>query len=162
MDATPACDHLRADHRLMEEHLDRLLAALSNISPELVPDICSTIANLQRLEELHFEKEESLFYPMLRSAYPDLLAQMDLQHQDIREVEQHVAEMLADAPELPEVRWLEEVRRSGTELYDRIQHHIVDEEDQLLRVAGSHLTPDQQETLASAFQQIQARMSATK
>jgi len=73
------------------------------------------MATLRRLGELHFEKEESLFYPMLRRAYPDLLAQMDLQHEDIREVEQHVAEMLADAPELPEVRWLDEIRRSGTD-----------------------------------------------
>ena len=83
---------------------------------------------------------------------------MDLQHQDIREVEQHVAEMLADAPELPDVRWLDEVRRSGTELYDRIQHHIIDEEDQLFRVAGSHLSPDEQETLTRAFEKIQSRM----
>jgi hypothetical protein len=95
-----------------------------------------------------------LFYPKLRPAFPHLLAQMDLQHQDIREVEQHVAELLADPPEPPEARWRDELRRYGTELYDRIQHHIVDEEDQLLRVAGSYLTPDDQETLASAFKQI--------
>jgi hemerythrin-like domain-containing protein len=142
----------------MEVYLDRLLAALSHITPALVSDICSTMTNLQRLEALHFEKEESLFYPRLRPAFPDLLVQMDLQHQDIREVEQHVAGMLADAPELPDVRWLDEVRRSGTELYDRIQHHIIDEEDQLFRVAGSHLSPDEQETLARAFEKIQSRM----
>jgi hemerythrin-like domain-containing protein len=143
----------------MEEYLDRLLDALSHISPALVSDICSTMTNLQRLEALHFEKEESLFYPKLRPAFPDLLAQMDLQHQDIREVEQHVAGMLADAPELPKVRWLDELRRSGAELYDRIQHHIVDEEDQLFRVADTYLTPDEQETLTSAFKKIQSRMS---
>ena len=70
-----------------------------------------------------------------------------------------VAEMLADTPEIPEQRWLDELRRSGVELYDRIQHHIVDEEDQLFRVAGSHLTPDDQETLASAFKKIQSGKS---
>ena len=75
---------------------------------------------------------------------------MDLQHQDIREVEQHVVGMLAAVPELPEVRWLDEVRRSGAELYDRIQHHIIDEEDQLFRVADTQLTLDEQETLALA------------
>src|SRR5688500_8917988 len=98
MHATPAYDHLREDHRQMEVYLDRLLAALSHITPALVSDICSTMRNLQRLEALHFEKEESLLYPSLRPTFPDLLAQMDLQHQDIREVEQHVAGMLADAP----------------------------------------------------------------
>jgi hemerythrin-like domain-containing protein len=143
----------------MEKYLDRLLAALSHLSPEVVSDVRSAMTSLQRLETLHFEKEESLFYPMLRPAYPDLLAQMDLQHQEIREVEQHVAEMLAGPPETPEARWLDELRRSATELYDRIQHHIVDEEDQLLRLAGSHLTPDDQETLASAFKKIQSQVS---
>src|ERR1700724_924062 len=72
--ATPACDHLRQDHRQMEEYLDRLLAALSHISPELVPDVRGAVTSLQRLETLHFEKEESLFYPKLRPVYPDLLA----------------------------------------------------------------------------------------
>ena len=159
MTATPACDNLRQDHRQIEEYLDRLLAALSPICPERVSDIRSAVESLQRLEALHFEKEESLFYPMLRPAFPDLLAQMDLQHQDIREVERQVAEMLADTPEIPEQRWLDELRRSGAELYDRIQHHIVDEEDQLLRLAESHLTPDDQEKLASAFKKIHSRMS---
>ena len=143
----------------MEEYLDRLLAALSHISPELVSDVRGAVTSLQRLETLHFEKEESLFYPKLRSAFPDLLARMDLQHQDIREVEQHVAEMLADTPEIPEQRWLDELRRYGVELYDRIQHHIIDEEDQLLRLAASHLTPDDQETLGSAFMKIQSGIS---
>jgi hemerythrin-like domain-containing protein len=159
MDATPACAHLREDHRQMEEYLDRLLAALSHISPELVSDVRSAVMSLQCLEALHFEKEESLFYPSLRTAFPDLLVQMDQQHQDIREVEKHVAEMLADPPEIPEARWLEELRRWCAELYDRNQHHIVDEEDQLFRVAGSHLSPEVQEMLASAFEKIQSRMS---
>jgi len=157
--ATPACDHLRQDHRQIEEYLDRLLAVLSHISAELVSDVRGLVTGLQRLETLHFKKEESLFYPKLRPAFPDLLAQMDLQHQDIREVEQHVAEMLADTPETPEQRWLDELRRSGIELYDRIQHHIVDEEDQLFRVAGNQLTPEDQETLASAFKKIQSGKS---
>jgi hypothetical protein len=78
-----------------------------------------------------------------------------LQH--IREVEQHVAEMLADPPDLPEARWLDELRRSGAELYDRIQHHIGDEEDQLFGMAGSHLTPDDQEMLACEFKKIRSR-----
>jgi hemerythrin-like domain-containing protein len=143
----------------MKEYLNRLHADLSHISAELVSDVRGAVTSLQRLETLHFEKEESLFYPKLRPVCPDLPAQMDLQHQDIREVEQHIAEMLADTPEIPEQRWLDELRRSGVELYDRIQHHIVDEEDQLFRVAGSHLTPDDQETLASAFKKIQSGIS---
>jgi hypothetical protein len=159
MGATSACDHLRSDHRRMEKHLDRLLEALLHMSPALVSDVRATMAELQRLEVLHFEKEESLFYPSLRPAFPDLLAQMDLQHEDIREVEQHVAELLSNPPGLPELRWLEELRRSGIELHDRIQHHIVDEEDQLLRLADGHLTVEDQQKLTGAFEEIQGRKS---
>ena len=161
MSATSACDHLRNDHRQMEKHLDRLLEALLRMSPAMVSEVRATMAELQRLEVLHFEKEESLFYPSLRPAFPDLLAQMDLQHEDIREVEQHVAEMLAAPAERPEPRWLEEVRRSGIELHDRIQHHIIDEEDQLFRIADGHLAVEEQDKLTGAFEKIQSRMSQT-
>ena len=161
MSATSACDHLRNDHRQMEKHLDRLLEALLHMSPVMVSDVRATMAELRCLEVLHFEKEESLFYPSLRPAFPDLLAQMDLQHEDIREIEQHVVEMLADPAEQPEPRWLEEVRRSGIELHDRIQHHIIDEEDQLFRIADGHLASEEQEKLTGAFEKIQSRTSQT-
>ena len=60
---TAACDHLRHDHRQMEEYLDRLFAAVSHPGPELVAQVRGAITSLQRLEAAHFEKEESLFYP---------------------------------------------------------------------------------------------------
>jgi DUF438 domain-containing protein len=137
------------------------MEALLHMRPAMVSAVSATIAELQRLEVLHFEKEERLFYPSLRPAFPDLLSQMDLQHEDIREVEQHVAEMLAAPPERPEPRWLEEVRRSGIELHDRIQHHIIDEEDHLFRIADDHLAMEEQEKLTSAFEKIQSRMPQT-
>ena len=161
MSATSACDHLRNDHRQMEKYLDHLLETLLHMSPAMVSDVRATMAELQRLEVLHFEKEESLFYPSLRPAFPDLPAQMDLQHEDIREVEQHVAEILASPAERPEPRWLAELRRSGIELHDRIQHHIIDEEDQLFRIADSHLAVEEQAKLIGAFKKIQSRMSQT-
>ena len=67
---TAACDHLRHDHRLIEECLDRLFAAVSHPGPELVAQVRSAISSLQRLEAAHFEKEESLFYPKLRPPFP--------------------------------------------------------------------------------------------
>jgi hemerythrin-like domain-containing protein len=154
---TAACDHLRQDHRQMEEHLDRLFAAVSHPGPELVAHVRSAVASLQQLEAAHFEKEESLFYPKLRPAFPDLLGQMDLQHEDVRELDRLVSELLSATPELPDTRWLDELRRSCIELHDRIQHHIVDEEDQLFRLADRHLTREDQEILAGAFRKIQSR-----
>src|SRR6185503_16762835 len=87
-----ACDHLRGDHRRIEEYLDRLFAAVSYPGPQMAADVCSVVASLQHLEALHFEKEESLFYPKLRPLFPDLLTQMDLQHEDVRELDRLVSE----------------------------------------------------------------------
>jgi hypothetical protein len=72
MHPTAACDHLRHDHRQMEECLDRLSAAVSHPGPELVSQVRGAIGSLQGLEAAHFDREESLFYPKLRPAFPDL------------------------------------------------------------------------------------------
>ena len=158
MDPTAACDHLRHDHRQMEECLDRLFAAVSHPGPELVAQVRSAISSLQRLEAVHFEKEESLFYPKLRPAFPDLLGKMDLQHKDVRELDHLVSDLLsAPPPEFPEARWTDELCRSCVELHDRIQHHIVDEEDQLFRLADRDLTPADQGMLVAGFEKIQSR-----
>lgn len=157
MHPTAACDHLRHDYRQIEEYLDRLFAAVTHPGPELVSQVRSAISSVQRLVAAHFEKEESLFYPKLRSAFPDLLGKMDLQHEDVRELDHVVSELLSDPPEFPEARWADELRRSCIELHDRIQHHIVDEEDQLFRLADRDLTPEDQAMLAHAFKRIQSR-----
>jgi hemerythrin-like domain-containing protein len=141
----------------MEECLDRLFAAVSHPGPELVAQVRSAISSLQRLEAVHFEKEESLFYPKLRPAFPDLLGKMDLQHKDVRELDHLVSDLLSAPPEFPEARWTDELCRSCVELHDRIQHHIVDEEDQLFRLADRDLTPADQGMLVAGFEKIQSR-----
>jgi len=84
---------------------------------------------------------------------------MDQQHEEIRELERHLTELLA-APN-PESRWLNELRSFGIEFHDRIQHHIVDEEDQLLRVAEDRLTAEEQGSLASAMNAVQSRFKSS-
>jgi len=158
--SAPACENLRNDHRAIEERLDILLAALLRLTPELIPGIQATVRGLQILEAIHFDKEEKLFYPKLRPLVSDLLDRMDQQHEEIRELERHLAELLAEPPQTPEPRWLNELRSFGIEFHDRIQHHIVDEEDQLLRVAEDRLTAEEQESLASAMNAVQSRFKS--
>lgn len=159
MTPAPACDHLRADHRRMETYIDRLLAALRRVRPESVPDVQAAVQDIRRLSAIHFEKEEVIFYPSLRPALPDLLAQMDRQHEEVREVEQYVGELLSDPPPTPGSGWLNELRSFGTELHDLIQHHIVEEEDQLFRLAESLLTTEDQERLAVEMTKVHNRLS---
>ena len=47
------------------------------------------------------------------------------------------------------------LRSFGIAFHDRIQHHIVDEEDQLFRIAGERLTIEDQESLAIAMAGIE-------
>ena len=144
----------------METYIDRLLTALRRAGPESVPEVQAAVRDIRRLSSMHFEKEEVIFYPSLRPAFPDLLAQTDRQHEDVREVEQQVGDLLSDPPPTPESRWLNELRLFGTQLHDHIQHHIVAEEDQLFRLAESRLTTKDQDRLAVEMRELHRRLSA--
>jgi hemerythrin-like domain-containing protein len=159
-ESAPACEHLRKDHRAIEERLDILLAALLHLTPELIPEIQTIVRELQDLAAIHFEKEETIFYPKLRPLVSDVLDRMDLQHEEVRELERHLAELLAEPPQTPESRWLNELRSFGIEFHDRIQHHIVDEEDQLFRLAEDRLTAEEQQSLAAAMSAVQGRITS--
>ena len=158
LDREPACDHLRRDHRVIEERLDILLAALMNLTSERIPEIQATVRDLQDLAAIHFLKEEQIFYPKLRPMAADLLASLDHQHEEVRELERHVAELLAEPPEDPDSRWLNELRTFGIEFHDRIQHHIVDEEDHLFQLAGERLVLEDQQSLARAMEHVHGGM----
>ena len=120
-----------------------------------MPEVQAIVAGIQRLAAVHFEKEEGVLYPRLRSIQPELLDQMDSQHEVVREVEESVAEMLADPPRAPDFRWLNELRLLGIEFHDHIQHHIVDEEDHLFRIAEDHLDFEEQMRLTGEMLKIQ-------
>jgi len=145
---------MRADHRAIEEHLDRLLAALLDLRPERISEIQASVAKIQALAKLHFRKEEEIFYPTVRPLDPDLLHPMGEQHEDVRKAERHLAEILAYR-HASDTRWMNNLRSFGIAFHDRIQHHIVDEEDQLFRVAGERLTIEDQESLAIAMAGIE-------
>ncbi|HKE23979.1 MAG TPA: hemerythrin domain-containing protein [Bryobacteraceae bacterium] len=155
VETEPACGHLRQDHRAIEKYLDTLLDALLNLAPERTPEIQAVVRGLQNLSAIHFAKEEEVFYPRLRPMAADLLARLEAQHEEVRELERHVTELLGEPPQSPDSRWWNELRSLGVEFHDRIQHHIVDEEDHLFRLAGEHLTLEDQQVLASAMTCLQ-------
>src|ERR1051325_10593455 len=99
-----ACDHLRQDHRAIEECLDNLLNALLRLTPGLIPGIQATFGQLRNLAAIHFEKEEAIFYPKLRPVAADLLGRLDVQHEEVRELESHLADLLAEPPAAPDGR----------------------------------------------------------
>jgi hemerythrin-like domain-containing protein len=93
---------------------------------------------------------------------PELLSQLDEQHEYAREVERHLVELLDAVPGAPNERQRAELVRFATELYDVIQHHIVDEEDQLLRLADSMLSQEEQTALAVRMKDLETVICSTE
>lgn len=156
MSDTPASDLLRAGHRRMETHLDGLLEALKHLSSDRVAGIQRDFLEIQRLARVHFEQEETVFYPQVRSLVPQILDKMDEEHEVVRQTERYLEELLGSFPVSPAPRDLGELRRLGIEFHDAIQVHIIDEEDQLLKVADHLLSGPEQQHLAVRMLQIAA------
>jgi iron-sulfur cluster repair protein YtfE (RIC family) len=149
MASLAASDLLRTDHRQIEIALDRLLATVKHPGEGMVLQVREIFAEIQRLMKPHVRKEENVFYPYLKTAFSELLAEMDEQHEYIAEVSAGMDELTGMAGKgLTERQFLELIRLS-MELFDAVQHHIVDEEDQLLRLADLHLFVDEQDSLAT-------------
>jgi hemerythrin-like domain-containing protein len=149
--AVRASDLLRADHRQIEMQIDRLLTIVKHPNQEMVLQVRDVFAEIEKLMVAHFHKEEKVFYPYLRTTLGELLAQMDEQHEYIKEVAQGVAELTGRGSGGLDGREVEELSRLSKELFNVIQHHIVDEENQLLRLADLHLSALEQDNLAATM-----------
>jgi hemerythrin-like domain-containing protein len=151
MASVPASDLLRTDHRRIEMELDRLLTTVKHPGERMVLQVRDIFAEIQRLMKPHIHKEENVFYPYLRAAFSELLAEMDEQHEYIAEVTAGVDELTGMAGKGLSGRQYLELIRLSSELFDAIQHHIVDEEDRLLRFADLHLSVVEQDSLAATM-----------
>jgi hemerythrin-like domain-containing protein len=149
-----ASDLLRADHRKIEDLIDQLLATARALGRERPSKLRDILALLQPLVAAHFAKEEKVLYPRLRSELPDLLARMDEQHEHAREIQKALGETLESVQDRSAERELSELRRFAIELHDALQHHIVEEEDQLLRLADERVGVAEQDRLAEEMSRI--------
>ena len=147
-----ASDLLRAEHREVEDQLDTLLHALKHLTAERVNDIGHSVENIRRLVGAHMDLEERVFYPAIRSLVEDLLPNMLKQHDEIREADRYLGELLSGFPERPTDRDMGELYRLGIELHDGVQVHIVDEEEHLLKLVDGGLSSEQQQGLLAAMQ----------
>jgi hemerythrin-like domain-containing protein len=155
MASVPASDLLRADHRRIEMVLDRLLTTVKHPGEGMALQVRDIFAEIQRLMEPHVHKEENVFYPYLRAAFSELLAEMDEQHEYIAEVTAGIDELTGLAGKGLTERQLLELIRLSMELFDAIQHHIVEEEDRLLRLADLHLSVVEQDCLAARMEGLE-------
>ena len=85
-------------HRRIETHLDSLLDALKHLGAARVADIRQDFREIQRLANRHMEQEERVFYPQVRPVAPDVLSRMDKQHEEMRQAEHCLDELVASFP----------------------------------------------------------------
>lgn len=150
-----ACDLLRAEHRQIETQIDRLLTTVKHPDGGTVLQVRDAFAEIQNLMTSHAHKEEQVLYPYLRARFGELLAKMDQQHEYIAEVIESMEELTGMVGQgLPE-RQFRELIRLSMELFNVIQHHIVDEEDQLFRLANLHLSALEQDNLAAKMGELE-------
>lgn len=138
---------LRTDHREIEALLDALAALLHEFTAESIPEVRRIVNDLASLSQLHFAREEGVYYPHVRRYWPSLLERFERRHEEIRGVENQLLESIAADCSLPLERCLHDVKLLCGELVDRIQHHIVEEEDELFRLADERLLSPEQERL---------------
>ena len=85
--STAASDLLRTDHRLVEVQIDRLLGAIHRRATNMMSEVQEALSEIKHLTEPHFKKEENVLYAYFRSQCPQLLADLDEQHEYAREIE---------------------------------------------------------------------------
>ena len=130
-----------------------MLEALQHLTPDRVGEVRQHFVEIQSISKLHFQREEGVFYPRLRGLDPQLLSEMDGQHDDIRQSETDLAELLAAWPDAPGERDFTELHRLGIYFHDAVQTHILAEEDHLLVWADETLRAEEQQELAIEMQQ---------
>ena len=126
-----ASDLLRQEHRRIETHLDGLRDALMNLPAPRITEV-----------RHHF--------------YPDLLAEMDGQHEESRQAERDLEALLAGLSDPPSERDLTELHRLGLMFDDIVQTHILAEEDRLLPWADRTLRDEEQQALAIRMDRLQS------
>ena len=151
---TPASDLLREEHRRIGSHLDPMLEALQHLTPERVADVRRHFQAIQGISRLHFRREEEIFYPRLLPLAPHLLEEMDGQHEDPRQEERELENVLASLPALPSERECTELYRLGVFFHDYVQTHILAEEEHLLTLADEKLRAEEQQALCLEMQQV--------
>ena len=151
---TPASDLLRDEHRKIESHLDPLLDALQHLTAARVAEVRRHFEAIRSIARVHFRREEEIFYPRLRSADSHLLGEMDEQHEDTRQAERDLEELLARLPPAPGERDFTELHRLGIFFHDFVQTHIIAEEERLLTLADETLRPADQEALFAEMQKL--------
>lgn len=162
-----AFDRLRAEHRVVLEHLREFEAALEAVSEMPTPE---TRAAMSRLLDFvrtevwrHFHAEETALFPLLGNLFPPENAPIVGGPVFVLTEEHGVLRRLVARLEQDVERWeasqagaAEAVQLTGRQTIRAFQKHIYKEDNIVFRLAESTLTGDERAQLEEAFEKVLA------
>jgi hemerythrin superfamily protein len=141
--AMDAVTLIKNDHRLFEKLFDRLKSGRGDRQALLV-EVAARLA-------AHSHAEEMKVYPALADAKPGERREVEHGAQEHHEAEQMLHHLMAMEPNDPE---FESVL---TQFVDAVQHHIAEEENELLPALQRAVDAAKLEELGEAFREIRTR-----
>ena len=134
-------DYLAGEHRRIEAPLDRFLQALRSGAYD---GIQQHFQDAARLAERHFELEESILFPAVRSGFAALVAKMEAEHGAVREAASALEATFSAGVAA-------DLARLGRHFQAMLQHHLIEEERDFFPLLARWLSEKDQEALLGAF-----------
>ncbi len=137
-------EHIKRDHR----KTDREIAELEMRVRGQGDDAQNPVFAPMKQELIgHMAAEEKFLYPALEREMPEQIADARKEHDTIR---RHLEELTAGG-ETPEAEW----KRRLEMLKQKIQHHVTDEESEILPAARKIFDEQQLRDLGSRFERME-------
>ncbi len=131
-------EYIGGEHRRIEETLDALIEALHGGDATTALELFRTA---WRRAEPHFQAEEQVLFPALPAGFGKLVAKMEEQHAQVREV----------AAELEGAGAVDFIAL-GRRFHALLQHHLIEEERDLIALAGRFLERPSERELIEALE----------
>lgn len=133
-------EYISAKHRRIEEALDALIEALHGGD---APAALERFRAAWRWAEPHLEAEEQVLFPAVRAGFGKLVAKMEEQHAQVRELAAALEQAGADAADFLPL---------GRRFHALLQHHLIEEERDLVTLAGRFLEAPIERELVEALE----------
>lgn len=131
-------EYIGGEHRRIEEALDALIEALRDGDALAALELFR--AGWRRAEP-HLEAEEQVLFPALRAGFGKLVAKMEEQHAQVRE-----------AATALEAAGAADFIALGKRFHALLQHHLIEEERDLIALAGRFLEGRSERELIEALE----------
>ncbi len=137
-------EHIKRDHRKTDREIAELELRVRGRGDD---DLGAVFAPMKQELLGHMAAEEKLLYPPLEKEMRERIADARKEHDKIRK---HLEDLAAGGT-MPEGEW----KRRLEMMKQEIQHHVTDEESEILPAASKHFDEQQLRELGSRFERME-------